>query len=106
MTAQSRGRPPHPDILTPAEWAVFDAHGVRLYLHRKDDKDWRSSSVLYFTVDDIHAAQAALGTGGVKFAGAPHVVYTDNATGAEEWMSFFEDGEGNTLALMSRVSPA
>ena len=42
----------------------------------------------------------------MKFAGAPHVVYTDNATGAEEWMSFFQDGEGNTLALMSRVSPA
>lgn len=42
---------------------------------------------------------------GVTFSGAPHVIYTDDATGTEEWMTFFEDGEGNTLALMSRVQP-
>jgi hypothetical protein len=40
-----------------------------------------------------------------KFTGAPHLIYTDDATGVEEWMAFFEDGEGNTLALMSRVQP-
>jgi methylmalonyl-CoA/ethylmalonyl-CoA epimerase len=43
---------------------------------------------------------------GVRFAGAPHLIYTDDETGTEEWMAFFEDGEGNTLALMSRVAAA
>jgi DNA-binding CsgD family transcriptional regulator/catechol 2,3-dioxygenase-like lactoylglutathione lyase family enzyme len=30
MTANRRGRPPHPDVLTPAEWAVADSvrHGL------------------------------------------------------------------------------
>ncbi len=37
--------------------------------------------------------------------GAPHVIYTDDATGSEEWMAFFEDPDGNALALMSRVAP-
>ena len=92
-----------PHVFTFGDLAFFDAHGVRLYLHRKDDDDWRPSSVLYFTVDDIHATQAALTEAGVKFSGAPHIIYTDEEAGTEEWMTFFEDGEGNTLALMSRV---
>ena len=41
----------------------------------------------------------------VRFSGAPHMIYADEATGVEEWMTFFEDGEGNTLALMARVPP-
>lgn len=94
-----------PHVFTFGDLAFFDAHGVRLYLHRKDDEEWRPSSILYFTVEDIHATQASLGEDGVTFTGAPHVIYTDDATGVEEWMTFFQDGEGNTLALMSRVSP-
>ena len=95
-----------PHVFTFGDLAFFDAHGVRLYLHRKDDEDWRPGSVLYFTVDDIHATQEALGKRGVNFTGAPQVIHTDDATGVEEWMTFFEDGEGNTLALMSRVQPS
>ena len=95
-----------PHVFTFGDLAFFDAGGVRLYLHRKDEPDWKPSSVLYFLVPDIHAAQEALAGNGVHFTGAPHVIYTDDDTGVEEWMTFFEDGEGNTLALMSRVPPA
>ena len=95
-----------PHVFTFGDLAFFDADGTRLYLHRMDDADWRPGSVLYFLVDDIHAAQERLVSNGVHFTGAPHVIYTDEATGVEEWMTFFEDGEGNTLALMSRVQPA
>jgi predicted enzyme related to lactoylglutathione lyase len=95
-----------PHVFTFGDLAFFDADGTRLYLHRKDEADWRPGSVLYFLVEDIHAAQQRLTKEGVQFTGAPHVIYTDDATGAEEWMTFFEDGEGNTLALMSRVAPA
>lgn len=94
-----------PHVFTFGDLAFFDAGGTRLYLHRKDDADWRSGSILYFLVDDIHSAQAALGGRGVAFTGAPHRIYTDDETRVEEWMTFFEDGEGNTLALMSRVAP-
>lgn len=95
-----------PHVFTFGDLAFFDADGTRLYLHRKDDADWQPGSILYFMVDDIHTAQDSLGARGVQFTGGPHVIYTDEATGVEEWMTFFQDGEGNTLALMSRVQPA
>jgi predicted enzyme related to lactoylglutathione lyase len=94
-----------PHVFTFGDLAFFDAGGTRIYLHRKDADDWRPGSILYFRVDDIHATQEALTARGVRFTGAPHVIYTDDATGTEEWMTFFEDTEGNTLALMSKVSP-
>ena len=94
-----------PHVFTFGDLTFFDADGTRLYLHRKDEADWRPGSVLYFLVDDIHASQESLSASGVHFSGAPHVIYTDDATGIEEWMTFFEDGEGNILALMSRVAP-
>ena len=92
-----------PHVFTFGDLAFFDASGVRIYLHRKDADDWRPGSILYFLVDDIHATQEALRERGVAFNGAPHVIYTDDVTGEDEWMTFFGDGEGNTLALMSRV---
>jgi DNA-binding CsgD family transcriptional regulator/extradiol dioxygenase family protein len=95
-----------PHVFTFGDLAFFDADGTRLYLHRKDEADWQPGSVLYFLVDDIHAAQERLSSKGVTFRAAPHVIYTDEATGLEEWMTFFDDGEGNMLALMSRVPPA
>ena len=92
-----------PHLFTFGDLAFFDAAGTRLYLHRKDEPDWLPGSILYFRVEDIHAGQEELAARGVNFSGAPHAIYTDDATGAEEWMTFFDDGEGNTLALMSRV---
>ncbi len=92
-------------LFTFGDLAFFDAAGVRIYLHRKGEDEWRPGSILYFVVDGIHAAHAELVRRGVRFSGAPHLIYTDDDTGAEEWMAFFEDGEGNTLALMSRVTP-
>jgi DNA-binding CsgD family transcriptional regulator/catechol 2,3-dioxygenase-like lactoylglutathione lyase family enzyme len=92
-----------PHVFTFGDLVFFDGGGVRLYLHRKDEGDWRPGSILYFLVDDIHARQAGLAGRGVHFTGAPHVIYADEVTGTEEWMTFFEDGEGNTLALMSRI---
>ena len=91
-----------PHLFTFGDLAFFDSGGVRLYLHRKEDAEWKPSSVLYFTVDDIHAAQEQLAATGVHFTGAPHLIHTHD-DGTEEWMTFFEDGEGNTLALMSSV---
>jgi catechol 2,3-dioxygenase-like lactoylglutathione lyase family enzyme len=95
-----------PHLFTFGDLVFFDAGGTRIYLHRKDEADWTPGSILYFLVDDIEVANRALKEKGVRFSGAPHLIYTDDETGVEEWMAFFEDGEGNTLALMARVTPS
>jgi extradiol dioxygenase family protein len=95
-----------PHVFTFGDLVFFDLKGVRLYLHRKDEAEWLPGSILYLLVSDIHAAQVALEGRGVSFTGAPHVIYRDDATGTEEWMTFFGDGEGNTLSLMARVAPS
>jgi DNA-binding CsgD family transcriptional regulator/predicted enzyme related to lactoylglutathione lyase len=92
-----------PHVFTFGDLAFFDAGGVRIYVHTKPEKEWRPSSVLYFVVDDITSSVAELTGRGVTFKGAPHLIYRDEATGSEEWMAFFDDSEGNMLALMSRV---
>jgi predicted enzyme related to lactoylglutathione lyase len=100
---QTLGLPHH---FTFGDLAFFDMAGTRLYLHAVEQERWRPGSILYFLVDDIADAWEELQRRGVNMKGAPHNIYTDDATGVEEWMAFFEDGEGNTLALMSRVAPA
>ena len=92
-----------PHLFTFGDLSFFDAGGVRIYIHTKPEKEWRPSSVLYFVVGDIQGAFADLQARGVHFVGAPHLIHRHATTGIEEWMAFFEDSEGNTLALMSTV---
>jgi predicted enzyme related to lactoylglutathione lyase len=95
-----------PHLFTFGDLAFFDAGGVRVYVHAKPAQEWRPSSVLYFRVDDIQAAVRELEAKGVAFKGAPHMIHRHADTSVEEWMTFFEDGEGNLLALMAQVPPA
>jgi catechol 2,3-dioxygenase-like lactoylglutathione lyase family enzyme len=95
-----------PHVFTFGDLMFFDMGGVRLYLHATDADTWRPGSVLYFLVDEIQAAYEELQGRGVKFDGPPHPIFTDPATGIEEWLAFFEDTEGNMLAITSRVRPA
>ena len=93
-------------VFTFGDLVFFDCGGTRIYLHRVDEEKWRPASILYFAVPEIRAAHNALLAKGVTFQGAPHVIFEDEASKVQEWMAFFEDGQGNTLALMSRVAPA
>jgi DNA-binding CsgD family transcriptional regulator/catechol 2,3-dioxygenase-like lactoylglutathione lyase family enzyme len=79
--------------------AFFNCDGLRLFL---SEGEGAAESVLYFRVDDIRVAHAALAGRGVEFINAPHLIHT-HADGMEEWMAFFKDNEGRTLALMSQV---
>src|SRR5512144_1588099 len=80
--------------------AFFDCDGVRLMLSRPESARFdHPSSVLYFLVHDIEGTHAALRARGVSFLGLPHKIA--DMPDHELWMAFFEDGEGNTLALMS-----
>jgi len=82
--------------------AFFDCAGVRLVLGTPETPEFdHPGSVPYFRVDAIQTAHGRLREAGVEFLGDPHLVA--KLPGAEVWMAFFRDGEGNTLALMSEV---
>jgi predicted enzyme related to lactoylglutathione lyase len=93
-----------PHLYTYGDLAFFDMDGTRLYLHRKDEADWRPGSILYFRVDDIQAAWKELATRGAEGLEVPRVIFVHDS-GVEEWMAFFADGEGNTLALLEQRRP-
>jgi methylmalonyl-CoA/ethylmalonyl-CoA epimerase len=91
----------------PPGLAFFDlGGGVRLLLERS--REMRSgSSVLYIRVQDIRRAHERLAGRGVSFSSDPHLIHRDDAgtfgePGAEEWMAFFSDPDGNHLALAWR----
>lgn len=94
-----------PHIFTFGDLVFFDCGGIRLYLHAVGEEKWRPSSVLYFLVPDIGQAHRELTDRGVKFKGAPHLIYKDDTTGVEDWMAFFDDPDGNMLAIMAHVAP-
>jgi len=67
-------------------------------------------ATVYFRVDDIARAFAELRARGVVFEREPQVIFRDadglfGPAGAEEWMAFFKDPDGNLLALASQVPP-
>ncbi len=90
-------------LFTFGKMAFFDIGGTRLYLSAEGGEP-QPESILYLRVDDIAAAHAELAARGVEFKGAPHMIHR-HADGTEEWMAFFNDPEGRTLALMSQVRP-
>ncbi len=90
-------------LYTFGDLVFFDLGGTRLYLHRRDEPDWQPGSILYLTVGDVAAAHDALVARGVAFSGGPHRVHVHD-DGTEEWMAFFADPDGNTLALLSQVA--
>ena len=86
----------------PPGLAFFECGGVRLMLANAESPEFdHPSSVLYFSVPDIQAAFVSFQGRGVTFKDQPHVI--TRTGGVTLWMTFFLDGEGNTLALMSEV---
>ena len=80
----------------------FDCAGVRVMLGLPERAESaHPSSILYFSVADIHAAHDALLARGISFTDQPHLIA--RMPDHELWMAFFTDPEGNTLALMSEV---
>ncbi len=82
--------------------AFFDFEGVRLMLDRN-----AAAGTVYFRVQDVDAAAAELTDRGVALDFGPALIHRDDAgtfgpAGHEEWMVFFKDPAGNTLALAAR----
>ena len=92
----------------PPGLAFFDCGGVRLMLTLPEGPENAGhSSVLYYLVDDIQAAWAAVTARGAKpaTAGAPEPHLIAKLPDHDLWMAFVEDTEGNLLGLMSEVRP-
>ena len=83
----------------PPGLAFFQCGSIRLLVEVPQEEEFQHpGSPLYFVVDDIDAAYAELKQRGVAFRGDPHLIA--KMPDHELWMAFFDDGEGNTHALM------
>ena len=90
-------------VFDPPGLLFFDLDGVRLLLERG-----APSAVIYLGVPDVRLRVAGLEAGGVEVVGAPHVIFHhDDArlgpAGADQWMAFIRDSEGNTVGLVSHA---
>jgi DNA-binding CsgD family transcriptional regulator/predicted enzyme related to lactoylglutathione lyase len=92
-----------PHLYTFDRLAFFDCGGTRLMLTQNEEVS-RGESVLYWRVENIVNAYETLKARGAEFMAAPHMIHR-HPDGTEEWMAFFKDPEGRTLALMSQVKP-
>jgi len=82
--------------------AFFDCGGVRLMLGPMDGAKLlfseQAGSIVYFKVEDIGQATAALKARGIAFERDPHPVA--KMPDHELWHAFFRDPDGNVLGLM------
>lgn len=90
-------------LFTAGTLAFFDAGGIRLMLSVPEKAEFdHPSSIIYYKVDDIEAAYAALKGRGVMFEDKPHIIA--NMGTYDLWMTFFRDSEQNLLGIMSEVA--
>jgi catechol 2,3-dioxygenase-like lactoylglutathione lyase family enzyme len=80
------------------DMAFFECGNIRLYLGRPESPEYRSTALIYFTVDDIDEAHRVLAERGVPFLGPPHVVHRTETT--ELLVAFFSDRDANHVAVM------
>ena len=100
----------HTATFDPPGLAFFDIGGVRLMLDAIPGAIDHEGSPLYFRVDDIEGAVAALREAGVEIEQEPALTHRDAAgdfgpPGAAEWMAFFRDPDGNILAFAEWRGP-
>lgn len=80
----------------------FSLGDVRLTLGEREDGAPAHAWILYFTVEGIQSDTDELRGRGVSFRVEPTLIV--EMSDHDLWMSFFNDSEGNQLALMSEVS--
>ena len=85
----------------PPNMAFFDCGGIRLMLSPPEGTADSFSSIIYYRVDNIQSAAAALKSRGVSFESEPHLVA--QMPDHDLWMAFFRDPDRNLLALMSEA---
>jgi catechol 2,3-dioxygenase-like lactoylglutathione lyase family enzyme len=82
--------------------AFFRCGGTRLMLSLPEKPEFdHPASILYYRVDDVHAAFASLTGRGARAEGDPHLVA--RMPDHDLWMAFLRDTEDNLFALMAEV---
>ena len=82
--------------------AFFDCGGIRLMLGVPEDGSAaKPATIIYYQVDDIHAAYETLKSRGVRFEDKPHFVA--KLASGDLWMTFLRDSEDNMLSITSEV---
>jgi methylmalonyl-CoA/ethylmalonyl-CoA epimerase len=99
------GEPPVA-VFDPPGLAFFRLGETRLLIERGAPK-----ALIYLRVDDVRLTVETLRAEGVSIANEPHVIFTDvdghfGPAGAQEWMAFISDSEGNLVGLASQNHPA
>lgn len=80
--------------------AFFACGGMRIMITRPTAPEYdHPSSILYFPVDDLDQAHAALARAGVVIESPPRLIA--KLPDHELWMCFFRDPARNLLALMA-----
>ena len=97
-----------PPIATfePPGLAFFRLGDTRLLIERG-----APSALIYLRVDDVRSTIEQLRSDRVPIADEPHVIFTDEngmfgPAGAQEWMAFVTDSEGNMVGLASQNLPS
>ena len=101
---QLLGEPPIA-VFDPPGLAFFRLGDTRLLIERG-----APSALVYLRVDDVRSTVERLRGEGVSIAHEPHVIFTDTEgqfgpAGAQEWMAFITDSEGNLVGLASQNQP-
>ena len=83
--------------------AFFSLGPTRLMLRETKSRD--EADILYLATEDILSAAQSLGSKGIAFVQAPHLIHR-HPDGTEDWMAFFTDDEGRPLGLHMQRTPA
>ena len=82
----------------PPGLAFFRCGETRLMLSQPEGPETAGSSILYFGVEDVGAAHAALSERGIAFEQRPHVIA--QLDGRDVRLAVCRDSEGNLLGLI------
>ena len=85
-------------LFTAPGMAFFDLGGIRLMLGQASLES-PATTFLYYKVDDIHSAFAALKARGVPVVEDPELAH--RTPQMELWLAQFKDMDGNPVVLMS-----
>lgn len=81
--------------------AFFQCGEVRLMLTTPEKQEPRGGTILYYKVDDIHAACGAIKTRGIALLEDPHLIA--KMPDHDLWMAFLKDPADNILGIMCEV---
>lgn len=84
--------------------SFFQCGEIRFMIGLSEQPVSPGGTILYFKVEDIHGIYAVLLQQGVTFLQAPHLVA--RMPNHDLWMAFFNDPDGNALALMCEIPRA